>query len=964
MKKKFETSLALKESYTDSLENYQMVLQNRTKFWDYIILTASNETQADVYRKQIEYRKNNKMLPTSVKFLVIADPEGKRVGSGGATLNCIKQMFEIEEDVSNKRILVIHSGGDSKRVPQYSFCGKLFSPVLREVNNRSSSLFDEIMIGLSILATKVPAGMTVCSGDVLVLFNALQADFYSNSAVAISIKEDVDHGQNHGVFLKDDDGKLLKFLHKKTAKYLNEVGAVDVKGNVDIDTGIVVLNHNLIKDLYNLIKDEPHKFINDKSRLSFYADFIYPLAKDSTLDNYYKEKSDGEFTDELKYCRGLLWGVLRKHTMGVVSFAPALFIHFGTTKELLNLQTIDFSKYKYLNWKKSINSNVTNSDYSVLNSYVDEHTSVGKNCFIEDCMLEGANQIGENCVLSNVWLENDVVPSNVVLHGLKLKNGKYVVRMYNVQDNPKENVWMSKMLDRPLWNANLFPECNSLKEAVKKTLAMHNTEKKTSLMESFNNAEANFLFEWKDFLANTINEKKFIDLVKKNQITQIDSIHLDNKTLTNLKNYAQKLDGSVLEEYSIKIRLYYALYKYLSKKEDCCDEAVECYTNCFKSVAYTNQYLEKHFFKEFDRLRLKKNCIKVELPIRINFAGGWSDTAPYCFENGGTVLNAAVLLNDSRPIIATIEKLNDNKIILESIDVGCYKEFTTIDELNISKDVLDMLALHKAALLACGIIKSGQTETLEDVCKRLGGGIKLTTKVQNIPKGSGLGTSSILAAACIKAIYQICDVKVTNSQICSRVLVAEQLMSTGGGWQDQIGAIYSGIKLVKTEKGLKQDFNVEKLNLSQDTIKELNSRLCLIYTGQRRLARNLLREVVGNYLCNENKTIEALNKIQSIAIQIKNALLNGDIDGFASLLNTHWELSQQIDKGCTNECIEKIFARIKHLTDGKMICGAGGGGFLYVILKKDVTKEDVARELDSAFEGGGIKVWAVNIDFN
>lgn len=144
---------------------------------------------------------------------MLPDPDGKRVGSGGATLNVLRYIREhaagkqspaavlhsaVQGDgaaesrqlasaqpgeaachaFDGKRILVIHSGGDSKRVPQYSACGKLFSPVPRILpNGRRSTLFDEFMIDMCGVAARMNAGMLVCSGDVLLLFNPLQIDF-------------------------------------------------------------------------------------------------------------------------------------------------------------------------------------------------------------------------------------------------------------------------------------------------------------------------------------------------------------------------------------------------------------------------------------------------------------------------------------------------------------------------------------------------------------------------------------------------------------------------------------------------------------------------------------------------------------------------------------------------------------------------------------------------------------------
>lgn len=175
------------QSYKDSLDFYLSALStDALPTWDYVILTASNEAQAEAYRIQIDHRLKHGQIPGNTKYAVIPDLNGQRVGSGGATLSCVKYVKEHcgaldgSNPFKDKRILVIHSGGDSKRVPQYSACGKLFSPVPRNLpDDRRSTLFDEFMIGMSTVAPRIPEGMLVCSGDVLLLFNALKIDFCS-----------------------------------------------------------------------------------------------------------------------------------------------------------------------------------------------------------------------------------------------------------------------------------------------------------------------------------------------------------------------------------------------------------------------------------------------------------------------------------------------------------------------------------------------------------------------------------------------------------------------------------------------------------------------------------------------------------------------------------------------------------------------------------------------------------------
>ena len=168
-------NLFLRQSCQDAWEDYARSIR-KVNFprWDYVILTSSNEEQARSFRSQIADRLEQGVLPGWTKYFVLPDPEGKRVGSGGATLNVLRFLSEEEGlrgDFHNKRILVIHSGGDSKRVPQYSVCGKLFSPVPRELpDGRGSTLFDEFLISMAGVPARFKEGMLVLSGDVLLPF--------------------------------------------------------------------------------------------------------------------------------------------------------------------------------------------------------------------------------------------------------------------------------------------------------------------------------------------------------------------------------------------------------------------------------------------------------------------------------------------------------------------------------------------------------------------------------------------------------------------------------------------------------------------------------------------------------------------------------------------------------------------------------------------------------------------------
>ena len=955
------TTLFEKQSYEDALSYYQDILQNPDNlFWDYVILTASNEAQASGYISQIEHRKKIGQIPLRTHYAVLPDPDGKRVGSGGATLNALLYVSAEERKKNNpypfnKKILVIHSGGDSKRVPQYSACGKLFSPVPRLLpDGRRSTLFDEFMIGMSTVASRVSSGMLVCSGDALLIFNALQIDFYSKGAAALSIKENVETGKNHGVFLKDENGNVGSFLHKQSIDTLISSGAVDDNENVDIDTGAVIFDSNILTDLYNLVVLNPKKYINEKVRLSFYADFLYPLATNATLEKFYKETPEGEFSDELHECRTELWNVLSPYSMKLIRLSPASFVHFGTTKELLSLMTDEIKAYHFLGWKGNICSNVTDDNYSVSNSYISLKATVNSGSYIEDSYINRNSVVGKGCVLSGVTLNGEIIPDNVVLHGLKLKGGKFVVRMFGVNDNPKENKLFGKEIPEVLWESKIYPICDTIEQAVKETLAVMRGEatecELISLCDSFNLADVTQILSWQDRLSDKIKSSSILQAIDDSVPVENLNIKINKRIENYLITAANCLNTTQLDEFSKKIRIYWYLHK-LTDKNTYADI-------CFKTISDAIFQSSVNNIPCCDDAKIVKDEVITRLPVRVNWGGGWSDTPPYCIEHGGTVLNAAVSLNGQLPIEVTAKKLNENKIILASTDIGAYKEFTDdITELQDCHNPHDEFALHKAALLACKIIPISGNIAISDICARLGGGIYINTKVINIPKGSGLGTSSILAAACVKALYELIGVDVSSQNIYNIVVCMEQLMSTGGGWQDQVGGLAPGIKMVTSRAGIKQTVDCQPLNVSAETITELNNRLALIYTGQRRLARNLLREVVGKYIGNDETSVSVHYGIQRLAVLMRFELEKGNVDGFAKLLNEHWLLSKKLDAGCTNTCIDQIFYSIADLIDGQMICGAGGGGFLQVILKRGITKEELRKRLKEVFQDSGVDVY-------
>ncbi len=963
MKNEYKT-LFLRQSYLDCADSYAASLKSDATTWDYVVLTASNAAQARAYEAQIQHRLDAGVLPAKTTYAVVPDPDGKRCGSGGATLAVLQYIAEREgaDALGRLRILCIHSGGDSKRVPQYSACGKIFSPVPRVLpDGRRSTLFDEFMYGMSGVPSRIANGLLVCSGDVLLLFNALQLDFYGDGAAALSIKEHVETGKNHGVFLGNEQGNVGRFLHKQTVDTLTALGAVDKNGNVDIDTGAVIFSGKLVQALYGLV-DTPEKcaaMVNDHVRLSFYADFLYPLAKDSTLEAFYGEPPEGEFSPELTEARTAIWNALHGYPMKLVRFSPAAFLHFGTTGELLRLMTEEMSHYRFLGWTGVTNSNYHGTDFAVYNSYISKRATIGSGCYVEDSDIRRGVTVGDGSVVSGVTLKNVSVPSGVVLHGLKLAEDRYVCRLYGVADNPKQNTWMGKSLDTPLWEAPLFKVCPTMEQAVEATLLGDTDGELLSLKDSFNAADVTAILPWQDKLDDKVIAESILEAidarVPSDEVEKLFPAGVSERVERYLLGEAERLDENDLEQFGRKIRIFYYTSK-LIDRERLQDRCFGTICNAILNAAIKNA-------KYDPSIRIRHEEITTRLPVRVNWGGGWSDTPPHCLEHGGTVLNAALLLDGSEPIEVTLKKLDEPKFILASTDIGSYSEFTELDSLCSCNDPNVAFALHKAALIACGVIPRDGGMTMEEVCRNLGGGLYMNTRVINIPKGSGLGTSSILAGACIKGLSEFLGLDLSENDLINRVLCMEQLMSTGGGWQDQVGGLLPGVKMATSAPALEQQIVCTKLNLAAETVAELDRRFALIYTGQRRLARNLLREVVGKYIGSNPDALAVLQRIQQIAVLMRFELERGNVDGFAELLNEHWELSKKLDGGCTNTCIDQIFLSIADLIDGRMICGAGGGGFLQVIMKDGVTWEMLDERLSEVFAESGVRAYHSKIVF-
>ena len=333
--------------------------------------------------------------------------------------------------------------------------------------------------------------------------------------------------------------------------------------------------------------------------------------------------------------------------------------------------------------------------------------------------------------------------------------------------------------------------------------------------------------------------------------------------------------------------------------------------------------------------------VRVERPLRIDLAGGWSDTPPICNERGGAVLNVAVTLEGRRPVVAEVKRIPAREVRVESVDLGMSGVLKSKREIYSAKDPADWSALVKSAL----------TVTRYDFRE---GGLAIRI-FADVPKGSGMGTSSILGSALVEALLRVRGEEPDMQRIGELTLELEQEMATGGGWQDQLGALYPGVKLLETAPGGEQIFKVKKLGAKAEVAfrKFLRERGVLYFTGQKRMARNVLRGVLNFYRTNPDGIAEAIvTALKKDARTGFAALKKGDFTTFGRMVNAYWLDKKALDPGSTNAEVESIIARIAPWTEAVTLTGAGGGGFLFALAKSRAAKAKMEKVLAVAGNGG------------
>ena len=323
-------------------------------------------------------------------------------------------------------------------------------------------------------------------------------------------------------------------------------------------------------------------------------------------------------------------------------------------------------------------------------------------------------------------------------------------------------------------------------------------------------------------------------------------------------------------------------------------------------------------------------------PVRIDLAGGWTDTPPYCLYAGGNVVNVAIELNGQPPLQVYIKPSPEHRhIILRSIDLGAMECVSTWEELRDFRKVGSPFSIPKAALALAGFVPEFSADryaSLKEQLEAFGCGLEITL-LAAIPAGSGLGTSSILTATVLGALSNCCGLAWDKNKIGNRTLILEQLLTTGGGWQDQYGGILHGLKLLQTDEGLLQAPVIRWLPEQLFTEPEYQACHLLYYTGITRTAKGILAEIVRQMFLNSGPHLRLLSEMKTHALDLSEAILHGDFQTYGRLVGKSWEQNKALDAGTNPPAVEAIISRIQDYALGYKLPGAGGGGYLYITAK-------------------------------
>ncbi len=897
----------------------------------------------------------------SEKWFCTSDPPGSRVGSGGGTSWILKESWKVDQSPKNfsnwikkEKRIIIHAGGQSRRLPAYAPSGKILTPIPVFRWERGQKI-DQNLLDLQIplyekILKNAPDQLNtlIASGDIYIRSDGKIKDLPDADVVCYGIWVDPELASKHGVFVcdKNNSEELLYMLQKPPCSQLQKLSQEHL---YLMDIGIWVLSDRAV----DLLMKRSGYSCSKKGELIVPENFeFYDLYSDFGLNlGTHADRKDTE---------------LNELTVVIHPLPNGEFYHFGTSKELMSStisiqnRVMDQRSILHKDSKPHSSMFIQNADIKI-SLYPEQ-----RNLWIENSFIGKEWKIQSEHIITGIP-ENDwnlKLLQGVCLDMIPISEDEFCVRFYDFYDyfkgsvNSKDTQWLGSSFSQWLSDRNLeltqldFPMNTDIQSA-----RIFPVMKKKDITEGFLNwiiqpsENKKYAQQWKS--NKRISADEIIDQTNlKRLYLQREQFRNDNISLLH-KNYKKSVFYQVdlddiakrVAKNGIELQTMMTIEDpFLQMHEYMFQAKVKQYQNrdYKKEEQQAFQILQDSIIKTlgYQNLQPKLNVFQDQIvwgrsPVRIDLAGGWSDTPPYSLIQGGAVVNMAIELNGQPPLQVYIKPSEEYKIILRSIDLGIREDIISYDKLSQYNQVGSAFSIPKAALFLSGFHPSFSAESygsLQEQLKAFGSGIEIST-LAAIPKGSGLGTSSILAATVLGALSDFCGFDWSQNEISNRTLVLEQLLTTGGGWQDQYGGVLPGIKLLSTKIGSDQTPDVKWAPNFIFSRPENKSRMLLYYTGITRTAKNILAEIVSGMFLNENNNTEILKDIKLHALDTFDVIQRGNFDAFCECVNLTWEQKQLLDKGTNPPEVRTLINSFKDYTSALKIPGAGGGGYIYIIAK-------------------------------
>jgi fucokinase len=465
--------------------------------WDYLIVTAANELQAAAYELQIQARRASGRLRGVREALVVPDAGGRRIGSGGSTLQCLLEVLRREaglEEVSGDsdgaekvlrglRILIVHAGGDSRRLPAYSPCGKIFVPLPGATTpGPTPTIFDRLVPAfLALPGTAHGAGqVVVASGDALLLFDSAGTSLSGEGITALGARVSPEEAARHGVFCPNADGTVRCYLQKPAVGEQAKAGAIDAAGLSVLDIGVMSMDAAAASRLLRTFGTAVARSVIASQGIDLYREICCALGTDATFEHYLASaRSSGSKVAESMLAE--LFGALRSIPFHVQGLDQCAFLHFGSTRQLIT------SGIELVTRDCGIPP--ANRALTMTNEVRDGGRIAGADCWVEGCRLRALLTLhGRNVIVGADVVEPFELPEGACLDltpGFDRQGGAtWFIRYVGVEDTFKESVgkggtfcgrkltdWLRTVgaesarvwddgtpeEERTLWNARVFP---------------------------------------------------------------------------------------------------------------------------------------------------------------------------------------------------------------------------------------------------------------------------------------------------------------------------------------------------------------------------------------------------------------------------------------------------------------------------------------------------------------------------